>query len=149
MLFRLLAYMFGITTKHILDTRASGDRKNIKLSLTKLEVVKVWVINISKITSDVEVSYSFLDDFMLSEAKNELYYNFTGELIMFNHEVQIDNTYYLVSRHLGILPNREDLVISDGFILNKDKTLLYGVVSKDIGSRKLYKKLTKIKKEVK
>lgn len=148
MLFRILSYMFGITTKHILDTKTSEHRKSIKLSIAKLEVVKIWVVNICRITIDNEVSYSLLDDFMLSETKNELYYNFIGELLLFTREVQLDGEYYVVSKFLSVLPKREDLIILDGFILSGDKTIMYGVVSKDIGSRKLYKKLSKIRKEI-
>ena len=140
--------MFGVTTKHILNTKTSEHRKSIKLSMSRLEVVKTWVVNIYKVTRDNEVSYGLLDDFTLSETKNELYYNFIGELLIFTREVQLDGEYYVVSKFLGVLPKREDLIILDGFILSRDKTILYGIVSKDIGSRKLYKKLTTIRKEI-
>lgn len=148
MLFKILSYMFGVTTKHILNTKTSEHRKSIKLSMSRLEVVKIWVVNICKATTDNEVSYGFLDDFMLSETKNELYYKFIGKLLLFTREVQLDGEYYVVSKFLGVLPKREDLIILDGFILSRDKTIMYGIVSKDIGSRKLYKKLTTIRKEI-
>lgn len=140
--------MFGVTTKHILNTKTSEHRKSIKLSMSRLEVVKIWVVNICKVTTDNEVSYGFLYDFMLSETKNELYYKFIGKLLLFTREVQLDGEYYVVSKFLGVLPKREDLIILDGFILSRDKTIMYGIVSKDIGSRKLYKKLTTIRKEI-
>ena len=146
MLFKILSYMFGVTTKHILNTKTSEHRKSIKLSMSRLEVVKIWVVNICKVTTDNEVSYGFLYDFMLSETKNELYYKFIGKLLLFTREVQLDGEYYVVSKFLGVLPKREDLIILDGFILSRDKTIMYGIVSKDIGSRKLYKKLTTIRK---
>ena len=146
MLFNLLSYIFGVTTKHILNTKTSEHRKSIKLSMSRLEVVKIWVVNICKVTTDNEVSYGLLDDFMLSETKNELYYKFIGKLLLFTREVQLDGEYYVVSKFLGVLPKREDLIILDGFILSRDKTIMYGIVSKDIGSRKLYKKLTTIRK---
>ena len=146
MLFNLLSYIFGVTTKHILNTKTSEHRKSIKLSMSRLEVVKIWVVNICKVTTDNEVSYGFLYDFMLSETKNELYYKFIGKLLLFTREVQLDGEYYVVSKFLGVLPKREDLIILDGFILSRDKTIMYGIVSKDIGSRKLYKKLTTIRK---
>lgn len=148
MLFKILSYMFGVTTKHILNTKTSEHRKSIKLSMSRLEVVKIWVVNICKVTTDNEVSYGFLYDFMLSETKNELYYKFIGKLLLFTREVQLDGEYYVVSKFLGVLPKREDLIILDGFILSRDKTIMYGIVSKDIGSRKLYKKLTTIRKEI-
>ena len=149
MLFNLISYIFGVKTKYILDTKTSEHRKSIKLSMSRLEVVKIWVFNICKVTTtDNEVSYGLVDDFMLSETKNELYYKFIGKLLLFTREVQLDGEYYVVSKFLGVLPEREDLIILDGFILSRDKTIMYGIVSKDIGSRKLYKKLTTIRKEI-
>ena len=146
MLFNLISYIFGVKTKYILDIEISRDKTHLELSIVELKILKVWIFNCCKLTTDDEVIYSIMEDDIFNTFKNEFYYNFIGRLMLFTKEVELHHSHFMVSKLLNSIPSDNIVCAHDTFILNNEKSKLYGIGSMDMEARKLYKRLIKIVK---